>query len=121
MTIPIMISPYVSLSYVSHLLFVFLYYSESWSTKIVQDLLVCWKRITIGILWTGISPSPLYLRMERLLSTHPGMSCLVFLLLSHVDYLDVISTVIGQINDLHGYRRSGPVYFQIRSQLLDRD
>src|SRR5882762_7516396 len=110
MTIPLMISPYVSLSYVSHLLFVFLYYSESRSTKRVQDLLVHRKRIILGILWTRISPSPLYLRMESLLSTHPGMPRLVFLLLSHVDHLNIISVIINQINDLHSNRRSGPVY-----------
>src|SRR5882762_1388422 len=120
MTIPFMISPYIYLSYVSHLLFVFLYYSESRSTKRVQDLLVRRKRIIPRIFRTGISPSPFYLCMESFLSTHPGVPRLVFLLLSHVNHLDVVR-VIGQINDLYGNRRSGPVYFRIRSQLLDRD
>src|SRR5882762_2490562 len=115
-----MISPYVYLSYVSHSFFVKVYLQKSRSTKRVQDLLVRRKSISLGILWTGISPSPFYLRMESLLPTHPGVQRLVFLLLSHVDHLDIVR-VIGQINDLYRPGRSGLVYFQIRSQLLDRD
>src|SRR5882762_8452840 len=101
MTIPLMISPLCFSLLCFTLIFVQLYYSRSQSTRRVQDLLVIGKRITIGILRTWVSPSSLYLHMECLLPTHPGMCCLVFLLLAHVHHRHIIGTLVGQINDLN--------------------
>jgi len=85
MTIPFTISPYVSHSYVHTLLSVFLYYSESRSTKEYKIYSYAGRASPLGYSGLGSALAPFYLRMERLLPTHPGVQRLVFLLLSHVD------------------------------------